>query len=429
LPYWFRKNFSSSPSSKAGEGRFYYGWVVLATLFVIGLISFGIRFSFGVFFESLEEYFGLSRAQTSAVFSVYVVLTSVFAILGGWALDRYGPKIVAILMGLVTGVSLLLTSQAGSLWHLFISYSLLLAIGTGPAFTFVMSTALRWFEKRRGVALGIVSSGSSIGVMIMTPISAYLIASYGWRGSYFIMAFIAFLIIIPCALLLKRAPSGAVALPKDEKLPSTSASGRQDRSEMGAFSLLQASKSKSFWLFFFIWFLNSFCAYIVMAHVVRHAIDLGITSMQAALTLSIIGGSGVLGRLLMGRVSDSLGRKQAAVIGTLLMAGAMLWLTGSSSLWMLYLFAIIFGFSYGGLVPPITALIGDIFGMPHIGVILGVLEVGWASGAALGPVFAGYVFDITGNYDFAFSAGMIAMLIATALVLFVRPPAISSEYG
>ena len=423
LPSQLGKNLSSSSSSKGEEARFYYGWVILATVFVIGLISFGIRFSFGVFFESLEGYFGWSRAQTSGVFSLYVVLTCVFAILGGWALDRYEPKMVAILMGIFTGLSLLLTSHASSFWHLFLSYSLLLAIGTGPAFTIVMSTTLRWFEKKRGLAVGIAGCGSSVGTMVMTPLSAYLISNYGWRGSYFIMSLIAFIIIISCAQLLKRAPAGAVALPEDKKLPATSSPERQDRNERSKFSLLEVARSKNFWLLFSIWFLNAFCVYTIMAHIVRHAIDLGITSIQAASTLSVIGGAGIPGRLLMGRVSDSLGRKQAAIISALLMAGAMLWLIGASNLWMLYLFAIIFGFCYGGLVPPITALIGDIFGMHHIGVIIGVLEVGWAIGAALGPVFAGSIFDITGNYIFAFLAGMTGMLIVAALVLFVRPPA------
>jgi len=423
LPSWFRRNSSNGSSLKAEESRFYYGWVVLATLFVFGLISFGTRFSFGVFFEPLEEHFGWSRTQTSGVFSLYLLLTPLFAIIGGWALDRYGPRKVASLMGLLMGFSLLLTSQANSLWHLFISYSLLFAIGTGPAFTLVMSTTMRWFKKRRGLALGIVSSGNSIGTMIMTPISAYLISSYGWRSSYLILALIALFIIIPCVQLLKINPGGAMASFKDEKPPSISSPEQHDHSTAGEFSLLQAAKSRNFWLPFSIWFVNSFCLYMVMAHIVRHAIDLDMAPMQAALTLSIIGGAGVLGRLLMGKVSDSIGRKRASMLCALLMAGAMLWLIGAYNLWMLYLFAIIFGFFYGGLVPLLTALIGDIFGMRHIGIILGVLEVGWASGAALGPVFAGYIFDATGNYVPAFLAGMIAMLIAAVLIPFIRTPA------
>ena len=91
-------------------------------------------------------------------------------------------------------------------------------------------------------------------------------------------------------------------------------------------------------------------------------------------------------------------------------------------MWMLYLFGIIFGLSFGGLDPPLIALIGDVFGMRHIGVIIGVLVVGWNSGAAIGPVLAGYIFDVSGNYAFAFLAGMIAMLIAAVLILLVTQP-------
>ena len=159
-----------------------------------------------------------------------------------------------------------------------------------------------------------------------------------------------------------------------------------------------------------------------MAHIVPHAIDLGITPIQAASVLSVIGGGNILGRLVMGRASDSIGRKQAMLICTSLMAGAMLWLIWSSSSWMLYLFAIVFGFSHGGLAPPINALIGDVFGTRHIGVINAVLDAPWGIGAAVGPALAGYIFDVSGSYILAFLFGMATALITAMLVLFLRVP-------
>ena len=119
------------------KDRLYYGWIVVATCLFVGIISYGIRYSYGVFFKSLEQDFGWSRALTSVVFSGYMLLCCLFAILGGWALDRYGPRIVVGLMGLFVGLSLLLASQASVLWHLFLSYSLLLAAGTGSTFTII----------------------------------------------------------------------------------------------------------------------------------------------------------------------------------------------------------------------------------------------------------------------------------------------------
>jgi MFS family permease len=399
--------------------RLYYGWIVAASSLIIGVLIYGIRYSYGVFFKSLEQDFGLNRTLTSGVFSSYMILAAVFAILGGWALDRYGPKIVVILMGLFTGLSLFLTSQANSLWHIAISYSLLLAIGTGPVYVVTMATASRWFIKRRGLALAIVSSGAGLGIMVMTPIAAYLVSNYGWQTAYSIMALVALLTIVPCALLLRKRPTEVAVLPNGETLATTNPAPPQQPTQIDLedLSLSQAAKSRNFWLFFFIWLLYSLCVHLVLTHLVPHIIDLGITPIKAAAIVTWLGGTTILGRLLMGRLSDIIDRKQVAIVSSLLMAGGMLLLTGVSDLWLLYLFAVIFGFGYGGLDPPVAALIGEVFGLRNIGVIMGALVIGWSAGAAVGSTLGGYIFDISGNYVSAFLVSMVAMLTVAALIM------------
>lgn len=138
MPSWLTKESSSSSDTKIGEGRFYYGWVILIAGLVFVTISYGVRFSFGVFFKSLEVDFGLTRTLTSAIFSAFLLLCPVFGVLNGWILDHYGPRLIIILMGFFTGLSLLLTSWASAPWHLFASYSLLLAVGTGALFPVLM---------------------------------------------------------------------------------------------------------------------------------------------------------------------------------------------------------------------------------------------------------------------------------------------------
>ena len=424
MPSRFIKNISRNSNSNTREERLYYGWIVLAALLIVATIFFGISLSFGVFFKSLEEAFGWTRTMTSGVFSVYMALYAMFAIVGGWALDRYGAKIVVTLMGLFTGLSLLLTSQVDRPWQLFITYSLLLSLGTGPAYTIITATASRWFARRRGLAVGIVTAGTSLGILVMTPISAYLISSYGWQTSYFALGLIAFFIIIPCAQLLRKSPSEIATLSRSDKLESTNPTSLEEptHNEPAGFPLLQIAKTRNFWLVYFIWLLFAFCLYTVTIHIVPHAIDLGINPIQAASILSFTGGIGILGKVVMGRVSDSIGRKKAAMICTLVTAGAMLWLTQSSELWMLYLFAVAFGFSYGGLGPPISALVSDTFGLRHIGLILGILEIGWGTGAAAGPALAGYIFDVRGEYVIAFLIAMTVMLMSTVLASLLKTP-------
>lgn len=416
-------------SPKALGRRLHFGWIVLAVCLILITISYGIRLSFGVFFESLEQDFGTSRALTSEVFSVYMLIGSLFAVVGGWAADRYGARMVFIVMGFFTFVGLFLSSQAGTLWHLFLSYGLLVAIGTGPTYAVATSTATRWFLSRRGLALAIVTAGVGLGSILMAPTSAGLIANYGWRTSYIVMGSIALIIMVPCALILKRRPT-EINLSRDEKqLTANVHSSEPQKNESRDFTLRQAIRSRSFLLLLSIWFCYAFCLFIVTTHIVRHAIDLGFAPVLAASIISVSGFANIPVRILMGLASDRFGRKRAALTCALLMAASMFWLTQSSSLWMLYTFGAAFGAAYGGLSPPTMAMVGDTFGVRHIGVILGVLDVGWVCGAAMGPALAGYIFDTTGRYYLAFMLAGVAALMVAVLVVIFRVPTLKTRSG
>ncbi len=412
------------PSPLRSQNKLFYGWVVAAAFLVIGIITYGSVFSFGVFFKSIESEFGLTRVVTSGVFSAKMALSSIFSIIGGWVLDRHGPRIVALLIGLFTGLSLLLTSQANASWQLFITYSLLLSIGTGAIYIVTMATVSRWFDKKRGLALGIAGSGAGLGTVLIAPFATYLISSFGWRMAYIIIGLIAWLIVIPSSRLLKKDPYEIGALP-DGKTSGSAKTGieesnKEGSTELTGFSLKQASRTSNFWLFGPIWLLYSFCYLFVLTHIVPHVTDIGISAMEAAAVLSLIGGSNIAGRLLMGRVSDSTGRKTIAITCALLVAGAMIWLIWSQDLWMLYLFGVVFGFSIGGLDPSVTALVGDTFGLRNIGIIMGTLNVAWGIGSAIGPAMGGLVFDVNNNYTIAFLAGALAMLTAALLIALLR---------
>jgi len=391
------------------KNRIYYGWIVVVTCLAIGIVSYGIHYSYGVFFKSLEQHFEWSRTLTSGVFSSYMLVSCAFAILGGWALDRYGPRIVVMVMGFFTGLSLLLTSQANVPWHLFVSYSVLLAIGIGPTYTVTMANASRWFSARRGLALGIVGAGAGSGIIVMSPIAARLVSSYGWQNAYAVMGIVALGAIIPLALLLRSAPT-TPAVP-------------QDQAESGHLSLLQAARTRNFWLFLLVWFSYSFCLHLLLVHLPSHATDMGVSSIKAATILGLVGGISVPSRIFMGRLSDTIGRKRAGVICALGMGGAMLLLVGGSDLWVFYVFAVTFGLFYGGIDPPVIALIGDVFGTRYIGVIIGVLVIGWSTGAAIGPALAGYIFDVNGSYLFAFVAAAVVMLMAAVSIFLIKRPA------
>ncbi|MFC2014173.1 MFS transporter [Chloroflexota bacterium] len=406
------------------QNKLFYGWVVVAAFVVIGTIIHGSFNSFGVFFKSIESQFDLTRAATSMVFSVGMVLGSVFTILGGWALDKYGPKIVILLMGLSTGLGLLLTSQTNAPWQLFITYSLLMSMGARATQTVIMATVLRWFDKKRGLALGIGGSGFALGTVLVAPFATYLITSFGWRMAFIVIGLVTWLLVIPLSRILRKSPSEIGALPDIEKSRSvemlTKESETEYRSQLTGHSLLEAFRTRSFWLFSSIRLLLAFCLFLILTHIVPHATDIGIPPMEAATVLSLMGISIIAGRLIIGRVSDSIGKRATAITCSLILVGAMIWLIWSRDLRMFYLFGAVFGFFGGGIDPAITALTGDTFGLRSIGVIMGAIGVAWGIGAAVGPAVGGLIFDISNNYSVAFLAGAIAMFIIAVLVALIR---------
>jgi MFS family permease len=398
----------------------FYGWVVVVSFLLVGITLYGIHFSFGIFFKSIQSEFSLTRTVTSAIASANLLLAGICAFGAGWALDRYGPKTIILLMGLFAGLSLLLTSQTNSLWQLFITYSLLLAIGTGALYVVPTSTISRWFDKKRGLALGIAGSGSGLGTVIMAPFATYLISNFEWRIAYIVVGLIAWLIVIPSSWLLKREPRDIGTLPDGAKSNLKDIESEEGSFQPADFSLLQVFSTRSFWLILSIWFLFATCLFLVLTHLVPHVTDIGFSAREAAGVLSLMGGSAIAGRVLMGIASDRMGRKLTPIICALLLAGAMLWLTWSKDLWMLYLFALVCGFAYSGLSSSAGALIADVFGLGNIGAIFGVLEVGFGIGAAVGPALGGLLFDANNSYSTAFLIGGFSMFIATLLIALIR---------
>lgn len=410
------------PSPGPFGGKIFYGWVVVAASVVIAGVLLGIRFSFGVFFKSLAGEFSLTRAATSSIFSVYMIIFAVFAVVSGWALDKYGPRLVVVLMGLFTGLSLLMTSQASSLWQLFLGYSLLLAIGTGGTMPVLISIVSRWFYKKRGFALGIATSGSGLGTLLVAPFAAYLISSFDWRMSYIVLGVITWLVVISLAMALRGDPGEIGAWPDGVKSDAgrTQMLAKEESHGLAGISLSGASRKRSFWLMLAVWLLFAFCLTLIITHVVAYATDAGISTIEASTVVGIMGGANILGRLLMGPVSDNVGRKIPGVFCAVLSAGALMWLIWAHDLWMFYMFAVVFGFSWGGIGVTLASLVGDIFSGRSLGTIMGVLEIGFAMGSAIGPAVGGFVFDVTGNYILAFATAAAIMLIAGVLIAFTR---------
>jgi MFS family permease len=422
------------PSFFKLKDKLFYGWVVIVASIIIGTILFGASSSFGVFFKSIESEFDLSRAATSGIYSIYWVFGIIFTILSGWALDRYGPRTIIFLSGLFTGLSLLLTSQTNSSWQLFITYSLLLSIGISPIYVVIMSTVSRWFDRKRGLAIGLASSGDALGMVIMAPFATFLISALNWRLAYIVIGLISLVIVIPLSRLLKKDPHEIGNFPDGVKLGSGEMGEQKLKKEEGYavfpdYSLQKVLKTRSFWFLVLMWVFSASSFLMVLTHLVPYTTDIGYSAGEAATVLSLLSGMMIVGKVLMGKASDNIGRKKVAIICSLLQAGALAWLIWSQDLWMLYVFAVVYGFASGGLFPPATALVGDIFGLRNIGLIMGVLNIGAGIGSAIGPFIGGFVFDLKNSYSIAFLVGIVAKLIATVFLVLIRKKTSNAMYS
>ncbi|MCJ7791318.1 MAG: MFS transporter [Dehalococcoidia bacterium] len=408
----------------------FYGWVVVAAAFCVALVAYGVQYSFGIFLEPLSEDFGWSWALLSGAASLFMFSRGALAILTGWATDRYGPRITVAIGGFFLGLGLILTSQISAAWQLYLFYGLMAGFGLSVAFAPLVATVSRWFVSKRGLAIGIVLAGIGMGTVVMSPLARYLVATYGWRLSYIIIGLLAWIIVIPGALFLRRSPEDKGLLPlgkveaiaSDDRNSSIAEKGDSLTSERAGFSLKDAAHTRAFWLLLAIIIFWSICVQMIMIHIYHHATDLNIPGVVAANFLVVLGIFSIIGRLVMGAVSDRLGGKLTLVICLVLQALAMFWLLRATDIWMLYLFAAVFGFAYGGCVPQLPVIAGEIFELKSIGAIIGVQMLGVAIGGAIGPLLGGYVFDVTGTYYFAFMVSGICTILALILLAFIRVP-------
>ena len=401
----------------------FYGWVIVGACFVIMSMHTGLMYSYGVFFKHLIADFGWSRGATSGVHSLFMVVHGGFAIVMGWLADKFGPARIMAACAFIGGLGLALTSQINSLWQFYLTYGIIFGVGESAGFITTMATTARWFIKRRGLALGIVASGAGIGTMIMAPAAERLITVFGWSTAYLVLAVAVWAVMIPSALVLRRDPAEKGLRPygSDEAvIEMASIAQREVNAAETGIALRAAVLYKPLWVLFSIFFLFNFCLQMVMVHLVNYATDIGIASLIAATFISIIGLGSFVGRLLMGTASDRIGASNVLLICCIIMMAALAFLIFTRELWMFYLFAIVFGFAYGGEVPQMPVLVGRFFGLRAVAALVGVVVFGATIGGAIGAWVGGQVFDVTQSYQLAFNIAAVTSFISVVLTLMLK---------
>ena len=402
-------------------GRPFYGWFVVAACFGILLVAYGIQFSYGVFLPAMAAETGWDRTSLSLPFSLYVLVYSALGAASGWCTDRFGPRLVVAIGAVLLGGGLLLTSQIDAIWQLYLSLGLIAALGMSAIYVPCSATVVRWFTWRRGLALGLASSGQGFGNLVVPPLAAVLVASFGWRSTYLLLGVAGALLIVLCGSLLVRDPE-RLGLHADGTKPLGVADNVPGYAEDPVWTLAVARRTPALWLLTAVYTLTFLVVFLPMVHVVPFALDLGITPVRAAMALSLIGAGSLVGRLVSGAISDRLGRLATLGTALVLQAVAFLGFLSSTGVGLLYPSALLFGVAFGGTSILFPAIVGDFFGRLAVGTILGLVWAIAASAAAFGPVVAGYVYDLTGSYGGAFALSAALNIMAACLVLLLRRP-------
>ncbi len=369
-------------------------------------------YSFGIFLRPITEQFHWDRGALSAAISIGMLITGPFSILAGRLSDRYGPRLLVTASGIITGVALILMSQISALWHVYLIYGVAVAIGGGGCVVPLTTTIPRWFKQRRGVALGLTWTGIGLGGVIAPMLSQWLITDYDWPTAYIVLGLITLVVVIPLAQTLKGSPQqmglrpyGEMAIQQDGKEPVV----------MESMSIKQAIRTGRFWIFGMVMFCFIFVIQVMMAHIAPHAVDMGISATLAASIVSIWAATSLIGRNLAGFVSDRIGSTPTIILNLVLMVLALAWLLFAREVWTFYVFAVIYGIAYGGIVPLQTLLSGELFGLRFLGAVMASLMVVGSIGGALGAPLAGAIFDITGSYQPAFIICLIMAILAIIL--------------
>lgn len=407
-----------------GRRIIFYGWVVVAACILIQTMQYGIQYSFGIFFKPILTDFGWSRAATSGAYSVAMIAAGASAIPSGWLADRFGPVRVTVVSGLLTGLALVLTSRISELWQLYLTFGVMQGVAIGGTMAITSGVTTRWFVKKRGLALGIVSAAIGLGTLVGPPVSERLIAAFGWSQACVFIGLASGIIIIGSALLLKSNPESAGLLPYglDAKSPdSITEIKKLTRSPdaKSGLSLRSAIHTGPLWTLTVLFFLINICVQVIMVHIVNYSTDLGIDAFIAATIMSVIGIGSIAGRLVMGSAADKIGGDNSLIITSLALLASLTWLIFSHQLWMLYVFAVFYSFSYGGELPQMGLLVSEFYGLRAVMALVGVISVGIRIGGALGSWAAGEIFDLTNSYFLAFvitaAVALLALIIALTL--------------
>jgi MFS family permease len=404
--------------SRLADGPLYYGWVVVGACFLLGVMTWGTVWSFGVFFGYIVDEFGLSHANTSVIFSLQSVVTFGGAAVLGFVVDRYGARRLLWLAAALVVVGLYAVSQFGSFTGVLLAYGLVVAAGFAIVNVIEKATPSRWFDRRRGVATGVALSGAGVGIAVFPPVVELLIRNLGWRGAYGSLMLAFLLTYVLAALLITDRPGDLDLDPSTEfpaGVPEHRSTDADWRSQVG--DVLEVARKPTFGLVFLGTLFFGTAVFVVIVSVVEFTTNVGLGRELGVLAISVAGLMNVVGKLVGGAASDRVGRPLTAASSGLFLAGGTGLLLGVPEPWGVVVAAVVFGFGWGIQIGLLAPLVADLFGTLSINALLGLVLGTAAVAGSLGPYLAGLTFDLFGTYRPAYVGAAVLSVLWSGLVL------------
>ncbi len=420
------------------RGRFrpitsaYYGWYVVAALFFMTLLAVGSRQGFGVFVKTWEEEFDASLTLISvAAATGWLVNGLVQPFFGNFA-DRFGAKPVILISLTVMGFGTIAMSLMTNVFMLIFLYGFVISFASGGImFTTTGTIVARWFRRKRGTAISFLTSGGSIGGLLLVPFAAYLLILTDWRVSWAVMGSLILLLGLPVILLVVRGEPKELGLNPDGEDEETSAAGAAEENIQGPLTTenwRDSFASPPMWQLSLGFLVCGITTASIAVHYVRWAEDQSISAGTAALAFGLLSGINAIAVIAVGWLSDKMQRKTLLGIVYLIRAVAFLSLILLPANVGLWTFAIIGGGSWLATVPLTTSLTADVYGVRALGTLTGLITMSHQLGGAAAVLIFGLVFDAFGTYDPAFWGGFATLLFAGAISFSIRERRYSARF-
>jgi MFS family permease len=392
-----------------------YRWVIVAAGALMTCVGIGAMFSLAVYLQPMSEDTGWSRTGISSAMTLDFLVMGAAGFAWGAISDRIGPRLVVLTGSVLLGGGLILASRASSLEQFQLTYGLIIGLAAGAFFAPMIAAATGWFVDNRSLAVSLVSAGMGVAPMTISPFARWLISAYDWRTAMMTIGVVAWALLIPTSLLVRRPPAVATA----------SAATPGAATAEPSLSVSEAFRSPQFIVLAAAFFLCCAAHSGPIFHMVSYAIGCGIAPLAAVSIYSVEGLSGLGGRVLLGLLADRFGAKRVLIGGLLVQSFAIASYLVVNRLGEFYALSVVFGTAYGGVMPLYAVLARESFGQRVMGTLFGAMTMASSIGMAFGPWAGGRIFDSFNSYAWLYiGASTVALgAVAVALVFSPRPQA------